>query len=173
MSMTENSGDELTRRHRAAAGAVTAMLALTAVLVALSFVGVRPNVPTLRNPVLYGVLWIVILFFGLGAIAYRRTKFNALRLQDVAAVRGTGALLATLQQTTVLVALLGGGIAVMGYVISLISDEPLDALKAGVVAIAVLLYAFPRRAAWAAVERATNNPDGLTADDPTAKGTNA
>jgi hypothetical protein len=47
-------------------------------------------------------------------------------------------------------------------------------LKAGVIAIAILLYTYPRRAAWQRVLQATQTRTGLTTDGvPPAKGTPA
>ena len=86
--------------------------------------------------------------FGLGAIALRRTKFAKMRLQDIAAVQGTAGLLTTLQRTTLLVALIGIAIALIGFVSTLMSGAPLYTYQAGVVAAAVLLYGYPVRRSW-------------------------
>jgi hypothetical protein len=171
--LAEVVGDELQRRHRSAVLTVTAVFALTALLVVLAFVGVLPRLPaSLYNPVLYGVLWIIILFCGLGAIAVRRARFAPVRLDAIAALRGTSGLLATLQRTTTLVALLGGTIAMLGYALTVLSSDTTNMRNAAVIAIAVLVYCYPRRAAWQRVVRATQQPGGLT-DVPPAKGTPA
>ncbi|HYE65320.1 MAG TPA: hypothetical protein VD966_07050 [Pyrinomonadaceae bacterium] len=148
--MTQTSGniqDELVRRHRSAAMVVAGLLALTLVLLLIAFVWIdfiyRPG-----NPTLAMALWITILIFGLGAFALRRTKFATMRLQDVAALRGISGLLATLQGTTVQVAFLGGAIALMGFIVTIQTGNPYDMLRAAGVATIVLLYCYPRRAAW-------------------------
>jgi amino acid transporter len=166
---------ELSRRHRAAATLVSALITLTLVLVALAYAGARPRVNlNFIDQTAYVALWIVILFAGLGAIALRRMRFGALRLQTIAEAKGISALFATLQKTTVLVALFGLVIAVIGYLLFMRSGEPLDMLKAGIIAIAILLYTYPRRAAWRRVLQATQSRDGLTTDGvPPAKGTPA
>jgi hypothetical protein len=176
--MAEKTSDELTRRHRAAAGIVSALITVTLALVALAFVltyaGVNLSLPaSLLNPTLYGALWIVIAGLGLGAIALRRMRFGALRLQTIAEAKGSSALLATLQKTTVLVALFGLAIAVAGYILFTRSGYPSDMLKAGVISIAILLYTYPRRAAWQKVLQATQTTEGLTTDGTPAKGTTA
>ena len=165
---------ELARRHRAAATFVSALITLTLALVALAYAGARPRVPaSLLDPTLYGALWIAIAGLGLGAIALRRMRFGALRLQTIADAKGASALLATLHKTTVLVAFFGAAIAVVGYLLFVRSGYPSDMLKAGVIAVAILLYTYPRRAAWQSVLRATQTADGLTDDAPPAKGTPA
>jgi hypothetical protein len=173
--MAENTSDELTRRHRAAATVVSALITLTLALIALAYAGVaRPRLPSgLLNPSLYGSLWIAVAGLGLGAIALRRMRFGALRLQTIAEAKGASALLATLYKTTVFVALFGVIIALIGYLLFIRSGYASDMLKAGIIAIAILLYTYPRRAAWRKVWQATQTTEGLTTDGTPAKGTTA
>lgn len=165
--------DELVRRHRAAATTVIACAGLTLLLSALVFAEVRFALPaSFFDPTLAGALWIAILLFGLGAVALRRTRFSAMRLQDIAALRGAPGLLAALQNTTVLVALLGGAIALMGFVIAMITGDQWAMLRAAPIALAVLLYCYPRRAAWRRMVEA-NQTAGGGAEEPSVKGRTA
>ncbi len=166
----DGTQDELVRRHRAAARVVWAMVALTLVLLALALTGVlRGSIEP--DPQLGGTLRIVAALFALGAIIYRRTKFSAMRLRDIGALHGPTGLLKTLQTTTVHVALIGGAIAVMCFVVNLMTGAQSDRWLC-VIALAVLFYAYPRRAAWRAVVEATT--EGPRADaPPAAKGTTA
>ncbi|HEX8069982.1 MAG TPA: hypothetical protein VF546_08535 [Pyrinomonadaceae bacterium] len=171
--MAEDYGAELARRYRKAVLTGSAMFALTALLVALAFGGVRPTPPdSLNSPVLRGALWFAIPFLGLGAIAIRRTRFAAPRLEAVAALRGVRGLLATLERTTTLVAALGGAIAVIGYALTLLTNDTTYMRNAAIVSIAVLFYGYPRRRAWQRVVEAVQQPDGLTGP-AAAKGTTA
>jgi hypothetical protein len=171
--LAENVEGELARRHRNAVLMVSAMFALTALLVVLAFTGVCPLLPaSWHNATVQGALWFGILFFGLGAIALRRARFSAYRLQAIADLRGVSGLLATLQRTTVLVALLGGAIALMGYTLTLLMNDTTYMRNAAVIAVAVLLYCYPRRVGWQRVVTATQQPGGLTSAPP-AKGTPA
>ena len=164
----ETVQDELTRRHRAAVTVVLWVFALTVLLALVSFGGV---LDLDLSPGLAGALRIAIAVFGLGAVVLRRTMFSAMRLKDVAAVRGTSALLATLHKTTARVALLAAAIALMAFAISLATGDPADMVWFGLIAVAVLLYAYPRRSAWQGVLRFTAATDA--ADAPAAKGTTA
>ena len=171
--LAENIEGELQRRYRSALLAVTAMFALTALLVALAFMGVRPHLPNgMYNSAVYGALWITILFLGLGAIVVRRARFAAVRLEAIASLRGPVGLLVTLQRTTIIVAFVGGAIAVLGYLLALLTDDTTSMRNSAIIAIAVLFYCYPRRAAWQRVIVATQQPDGLAAEPP-AKGTTA
>lgn len=164
----EGTQGEVERRHAAAARVVSLMFMLTLALGALALF-FAPRFKLEVSPITANSLLFVILFLALGAVAFRRTRFNSMRLQDVAALRGVKGLLDTLQNTTVLVALIGGIIAVLGFIFSLLTRDGTNMLYPGVIAAAVLLYAYPRRAAWAAVVRALADGDA----DPVqaAKGT--
>lgn len=171
---TESVNDEIVRRHRVAANVVLAMLALTGTLVAIASVaGERFQQSRAIDPTLILALQVIIpLVFGLGAIAFRRTKFMALRLQDIASVRGTSALIYTLQRTTIMVALLGGAIAIAGFTSTVLTGEREGTFRAGLIAVAVLIYCYPRRAAWQRVVEQMQTPDDA-AIASSAKGTTA
>lgn len=150
----DGRNDELARRHRAAVQVLVGVFIFTIILMAVALSGILEDAGG-RSPALEGALLIAIVFFGIGAVVYRRTRFSAMRLQDVAALRGASGLIETLQKTTVHIALFGGAIAVMAFVISVMKGSPLEMIKLGVIAIAVLLYSYPRRAAWERVVEAT------------------
>jgi uncharacterized membrane protein SirB2 len=169
--MTQDDEKELARGQRTARAVVQGLITLSLILIVLAFAGVRFNPPqSWLDPNLYRAIWIVVLFCGLGAIVLRRVRSNATRLQDIAGAFGRSALIKSLVKTTLLVAALGGLAALLGYAAYLLSGDPSDALKAGVVAIAVLLYCYPRRAAWRRVLEASQQPDGIPGPSP-AKGT--
>jgi hypothetical protein len=138
---------ELTRRHRTATLIVAAFFILDIVLLAIAFFATdrifRPGDPSITMG-----LWIAVLVFGLGAFVIRRTKFAAMRLKDIAALRGLSGLLKTLQDTTIQVACIGGAIALMGFVITILTGDWTNMLRAGGVSAIVLVYCFPFRSAW-------------------------
>jgi hypothetical protein len=141
--------NELVRRHRVAAMVTRAFLVLTVALVAVAFTGRAPLIGQGNpDPVLVAFLRIAIVIMGIGAVTLRRTRFTAMRLQDVAAVRGVPALLATLQNTTVQVALLGGFISILGFLLMALTGDASNMVFIGIAALAVLIYCYPRRAAW-------------------------
>ena len=163
--------DEVARYHRATALVVWGMISFVLLLVALVWAGALTLRPRAADPTLVWALRISIVIFGLGAVTLRRTRFSAARLQDIASLQGTRGLLATLQKTTVLVAALGEAIAVMGLVITVLTGDESDMLRTGVIAIAVLFYAYPRRTAWEREVQLTRQ-NSVPADDAApAKGT--
>lgn len=164
----DNAHDELARSHGAAVRIVFAVFLFTVVLAVLALL-LAPRVSLAFNPTLANTLRITIVFLGIGAVYFRRTKFSAMRLRDIGALRGASGLLQTLQRTTVLVALIAAVIAALGFYISLMTGDGKDMLYLGVIAVAVLFYCYPRRAAWASVVNAAAGPSGGA--ESAAKGT--
>jgi len=148
----EGWSNELSRRLRTATMFVVGFLLLDLLLLAVAYLGAerlyRPRDPSLR-----GGLWIAILVFGLGAFVLRRTKFAAMRLTDIAALRGVSGLLKTLQDTTVQIACIGGAIGLMGFMLVILSGDWTYTLRAVGVSIIVLIYGYPFRSAWERVAR--------------------
>src|ERR1044071_1466419 len=148
----EGWSNELSRRHRIATMFVVGFLLLDLALVAIAYLAAdrlfRP-----RDPSLSMGLWIAILVFGLGAFVLRRTKFAAMRLKDITALRGISGLLKTLQDTTVQVACIGGAIGLMGFMLVILSGDWTFTLRAVGVSVIVLIYGYPFRSAWERVAR--------------------
>ncbi len=164
----EGTRGELGRRHASAVRVVLAVAVFTLLLIVVALTGVLAGKVSF-DPTTANTLRFVIVFLGVGAVFFRRTRFAAMRLQDIAALRGTSGLLDTLQKTTSIVALIAAVVAALGFLISVMTGDGTDMLYMGVISIAVLLYAYPRRAAWESVVRATSEGEA----DPVraAKGT--
>ena len=139
--------DELKRRQRRASLVVLGFLFLSVSLVAIAFLA-SPLISRPGDPAIVMALWIAILVFGLGALVLRRARFAAMRLKDIAAVRGPSALLKTLQDTTIQIASLGGAIALMGFVIVIRTGDWFHMLRAAGVAVIVLVYGYPIKSSW-------------------------
>ncbi|MDQ2938246.1 MAG: hypothetical protein M3R67_12185 [Acidobacteriota bacterium] len=144
---TTNVRSELVRRHKTTSRTVLALLVAVVLLCVLALV-TKKHLPQQNNPSLDIMVRITILIFGLGAVALRRTKFAAMRLQDVASLKGPTGLLITLERTTLRVAFLGAIISAMGFVATLLTGNDFYTYGAGLVALAVLLYCYPVRTAW-------------------------
>jgi VIT1/CCC1 family predicted Fe2+/Mn2+ transporter len=143
----ESIQDELSRRHRSATMVVLFFLALAVVLLVIAYVAAE-RIFRPADPKLAMGLWIVILICGLGVFVLRRTRFAAMRLKDIAAVKGTSAMLRTLQGTTIQVAAIAGAIALLGFIITIITGDWTNMLRAAGVSIIVLFYCYPFKSAW-------------------------
>jgi hypothetical protein len=138
---------ELTRRHKAAATTVLGLLVATILLSVVAFLG-RPYFTEKPNPPLDIAVRIVILVLGLGAVVWRRTKFQPMRLQDIFGLAGVSGLLRTLEKTTLQIALLGAVIAAIGFVATLMTGNEWYSYWAGAIAIIVFVYCYPTRSSW-------------------------
>jgi hypothetical protein len=144
--------NELSRRHRSATIFIVGFLALDLALLVLAYFAAeklfRPNDPSM----IMG-LWIAILVFGLGAFVLRRTRFAAMRLKDIAALKGMSGLLKSLHDTTIQIAFIGGAIALMGFIVTILTGDWTSMLRAAGVSAIVLIYGYPFRSAWERVAR--------------------
>ncbi|MEP6570768.1 MAG: hypothetical protein ABJC10_13435 [Acidobacteriota bacterium] len=160
--------DELLRRHKSAATTVLALLVGVVLLSVLALVS-QKFLTQQNNASLNMAFRISIPILGLGAIALRRTRLTSMRLQDIASLRGASGLVATLQKTTLLMAMIGVLVALIGFVSTLMTGDAWYTYTAGVVAVAVLLfYGYPIRSSWEqAVQRYSpteNNTNLLESD---------
>ena len=139
---------ELARRHKAAATTVLGLLVATILLAVVAFLArpylteKPPNLP------LDMAVRLIILVFGLGAVVWRRTKFQPMRLQDIFGLQGVTGLLKTLEKTTVQIALMGAAITAIGFIVTLVTGNDLYTYWASAIAIVVLVYCYPTKSSW-------------------------
>jgi hypothetical protein len=100
------------------------------------------------DPPLHMAVQILLLALGLGSIVWRRTKFAAARLQDIAGLYGVSGLVRTLEKTTLQLAVLASGIAVVGFVATLMTGSEVYTYRATAIALLVLIFYYPKRSSW-------------------------
>ena len=109
------------------------------------------------DPPLHMAVQILILVLGLGSIIWRRTKFAGARLQDIAGVYGVSGLVRTLEKTTLQLAVLAAGIAIVGFVATIMTGSEVYTYRGAAVALLVLIFYYPKKSAWiATISRYTN-----------------
>src|ERR1041384_3616727 len=138
---------ELERRHRKASSLVLVFVVLDIVLVGIAYFAADRLYRAGAPSTIMG-LWIAVLVFGLGAFVLRRTRFAAMRLKDIAALKGISGLLKTLQDTTIQIAFIGVAIALMGFLITMMRGDWTDMLRAGGGSAIVRGYSYPFRSSW-------------------------
>ncbi len=150
---------EITRRHKAAATTVLGLIVATILLTIVAYLG-QPYFSELESrPIDYAFLFLVLIL-GLGAVAWRRTKFNPTRLQDIAGLYGVSGLIKTFEKTTLQIAILAAGIAGVGFVATLMTGQEFYTYRSSAVAVLVLAYCYPTKSSWIrAVERYTTKPE--------------
>ena len=138
---------ELTRRHKSAATTVVGLLVATLLLSVVAFLSDAYLVDK-PNPLLDIGVRIVILILGLGAVVWRRTKFQPMRLQDIAGLGGVSGLIKALEKTTVQIALIGAAIAAIGFIATLLTGNERYSYWAGAIAVVVFIYSYPTKSSW-------------------------
>ena len=101
---------------------------------------------------------LVVLFLGLGAIVWRRNRFSAMRLQDIAGVAGTTGLIKTLEKTTLQIGLLAAAIAIIGFSVTLLQGNELYTYWSCAIAVVVLIYCYPTKSSWLKTVRYFTDP---------------
>jgi hypothetical protein len=161
---------ELTRRHKAAATTVLGLIVATILLSVIAYLG-QPYFSAVESRPIDWAFLILVLMLGLGAVAWRRTKFNPTRLQDIAGLTGVSGLIKTFEKTTLQIAVLAAGIAVIGFVATFMTGQEFYTYRASAVAVLVLVYCYPTKGSWIrAIERYTEKPDDppVPPEPPTA-----
>lgn len=157
---------ELARRHKSAATTVLSLLVASILLSIIAFLS-RPYFIQKPNPPLDIAVRIAILVIGLGAVVWRRTKFQPARLQDIVGVAGVTGLLQTLEKTTIQIALFGATITGIGFISSLVTGNDWYTYWASAIAIILFIYCFPLKSAWnSAVQRFTRQTEPEIPPDP-------
>ena len=138
---------ELIRRYKHVSTTVISLVVATILLAIIAFLGRRYYTPR-PNTVVDMAVRLLVLFLGLGAIAFRRYKFSPMRLQDIAGVQGPSGLLQTLEKTTLQLALVGIGITIVGFMSTLVMGDDSYTYWSAAVALVVLFSAYPRKSTW-------------------------
>ena len=141
---------ELTRRHKQASTTVLSLVVASILLAIIAFLG-RPYYTPRPNTVADMAVRLLVLFLGLGAIAFRRYKFNPMRLQDIAGLGGPSGLLKTLEKTTLQLALVGIGVTIVGFMSTIVMGDESYTYWSVAVALVVLISAYPRKSIWTRV----------------------
>lgn len=94
------------------------------------------------------VFRVVVLILGVGSIYWRRRYLSAARLEAVAATGGKIGLISYLERSTLKVAMLGDAIAFLGFITTVITGNELYTYWAGVIALIVLVFHYPRKSLW-------------------------
>jgi membrane protein YdbS with pleckstrin-like domain len=138
---------ELARRHKAAATTVLGLIVATVLLAVVAFLA-RPYLTPQDNSTINMAVRIVILFLGIGAVVWRRTKFQPMRLQNIFGLAGVSGLLKTLERTTIQLAVLGAAIASIGFIATLVTGNEWYTYLASAVAVLVFVYCYPTKSSW-------------------------
>jgi len=93
-------------------------------------------------------LWVTVIFIAVGAFLARRMLFSWERLKNTTLMKGVKGLIQTLQFNSIIIGIMGEIVAVVGFLIALLSGNKWEMFRAGAVALIVFLANFPRKSVW-------------------------
>lgn len=137
---------ELEKRYRTTAIIYFAQIFTTVILIFASLFVADSEYTVSANSLT--ALWIAVIFIAIGAFVLRRILSNWERLRNIKLLKGVSGLLAALQTNSIILGALAETIAVIGFIITVLSGYKADALRAGTVALIVFLMNFPRKSVW-------------------------
>ncbi len=149
MQETGKIWNELNIRYRNSAIIVLFEILLALALTLVSWLFVKSQgIEVPDETTVVQALWGILVADAIVVIILRRFRFSPKSLKSIAVTQGISNLLSNLQTSTILLGSLGSAISVIGFVISLITHDPLDMVRAAIVSIIVLLMVFPRKSTW-------------------------
>nr|HQU86506.1 hypothetical protein [Pyrinomonadaceae bacterium] len=149
--MTEISAEinnEMEKRYRTAAFLIFAQIATLFVFVALAFLLVKPENGSQISDKTRMTLWVAALFFAVGTFIIRRMLYRWERLRDTALLKGISGLLKTLLYNSILLAAMAEIVAVIGLIISILTSNSFEMLRAAAISLVVFIINFPRKSIW-------------------------
>ena len=151
--LSEQKQIELDSRYNRTVLVYWAQVATTAILTLIAwFIAGRTEASAPQT--LPNVLWIVLLVIAIGAFLLRRVMFNSEVLRDTATIKGASGVIKNLQFKTILISALAETITLIGFVISLMTGDKYDMLRAAAVALIIFFISFPRKKGWQVLAQA-------------------
>jgi len=138
---------ELEKRYRTAAIIVSSQIVFTITLTVAVWLFAPMAASSITQQTLM-TLWAAIIFLAVGAFVLRRMFFRWDRLKDIAVLKGVAGLIKTLQANAVLLGFLATLLTIVGCVITILSGETFEAIRAEIVALIVFVINFPRKTVW-------------------------
>lgn len=138
---------ELEKRYRTAAFVVFGQIALTLVFIVVAWLVAPDSQNNISQNNLMS-LWVGALFIAIGTFVLRRMLFRWDRLRDIVLLKGISGLLQDLQKNAILLGAMTELIALIGFVVVVLTGNRYEMLRAGAIALIVFLINFPRKSVW-------------------------
>ncbi len=121
---------------------------LSSVILTLVALFLAPKTNDSISPDLLRTLWIVIIFIAVGTFILRRFFLRWDRLRDIALLKGIKGLLKTLQTNAIILSVFVETIVIIGLIVTFLSGDKYEILRAGFVALILFAINFPRKKVW-------------------------
>ena len=138
---------ELETRYRTTVTIFAAQI-LSAIFLTIIALFLTPNADQSFSPDLLRTLWIVIIFIAVGTFILRRFFLRWDRLRDIALLKGIKGLLKTLQTNAIILSVFAETIVIIGLIVTFLSGDKYEILRAGFVALILFAINFPRKKVW-------------------------
>lgn len=93
-------------------------------------------------------LWLVILFISAATFVLRRQLFGSDRLKNATLLKGIPGLIGLLQINTIILNSFAEIVVIIGFVITILSGNFFDMLRAAGIAMIIFALNFPLRTLW-------------------------
>ncbi len=144
---SEQYAGELGKRYQTTSLIVVGQIVVTLILIAISWL-IAPRIDLDITQQTTDALWIFIILAAVGLFLLRRILFNWVKLRNINLTKGVKGLIATLQTYTILLGTLTVVIAIVGFLISVMTGNKFEMFRAGAIALVVFLVIFPRKKVW-------------------------
>lgn len=148
--MTEISSEnraELEKRYRTTTIVIAFQIFTVIVLIIAAWFAAQNSNNSVSEQTIT-TLWVTVIFIAIGAFLVRRLLFSWERLKNTTLIKGVKGLLQTLQFNAIIIGIMGEIVAVVGFLIALLSGNKWEMFRAGAVALIVFLANFPRKSVW-------------------------
>jgi hypothetical protein len=152
---SEQFAGELGKRYQTTSLIVVGQIVATLILIAISWL-ISPRVDLDITEQTTNALWIFVIFTVVGVFLLRRILFNWEKLRNINLTKGVKGLIATLQTYTILLGTLTEVIAIIGFLISVMTGNKFEMFRAGAIALVVFIMIFPRKKVWETIVSGLN-----------------
>ena len=145
------------RKYGTTAIVFLSQIVFSIVLTVVAAVVVRGRAETETANANVTAIWVLIIFIAVGALLARRFFFSWERLKNTKLLRGQDGLLQTLQMNAILLGAISEFVAILGFVITIMSGSAYDMIRAEAGALITFLINFPRKSVWSRIVESLRN----------------
>jgi hypothetical protein len=157
MNETQQDDGTVGRKYGTTAIVFLSQIAFSIMLTVVAAVMARGRVETESANANVTAIWVLIIFIAVGALLARRFFYSWERLKNTKLLRGQDGLLRALQVNAILLGAISEFIAILGFVITIMSGSVFDMIRAEAVALITFLINFPRKSVWSRIVESLRN----------------
>jgi hypothetical protein len=147
MPISPENRSELEKRYRSTVFVIVFQIFTVIALIIAAWFVAQTSENSITDQSLT-TLWVAVLFIAVGAFVIRRLIFSWERLKNTALLNGVKGVIQKLQINSILLGVIGEIVAIMGFLIAVLSGNKWEMFRAGAIALVVFLANFPRKSTW-------------------------